>query len=318
MKNFAITSLIVIVLIILTLTFACFQVRETESALVTRFGKKRAEIAEPGLYVKWPVPIERLYKFDSRQRVFEADLHETTTKGAVPIIVKSYVVWKIEEPFKFFNSVGTTKEAENKLLSQLNSTQNNVIGKHYFSEFVNTNKELIQIPEIETEMLNDLNRNVSDSYGISITQLGIKQLKISEDVSKDVFDRMRAERERKTTAIITQGKAEAARIRAEAESIKNSLLAAANGRAKAIKGEGDAEAAGYYKMLEADPEFAMFLRDLEALKKILEKRSTVVLSADTEPFRLLKEVPDIYKTETVEDKTEDLEESVTEEEVAAN
>ncbi len=293
MKNLAITILIVTVLLILGLTFACFQVRETESALVTRFGKKRAEILEPGLYFKWPVPIERLYKFDSRQQLFEADLHETTTKGAVPIIVKTYITWKIEKPFEFFNSVGTVKEAENKLLSQLNSTQNNVIGKHYFAEFVNTDKDKIKIEQIENEMLNDLQENVKNSYGIKISQLGIKQLKISEDVSKDVFARMRAERNRKTQAIVTQGKAEADRIKAEADSMKEKLLAAAEGRAKAIRGEGDAEAAKYYKMLEEDPEFAMFLRDLESLKKILEKRSTVILSAETEPFKLLKQAPDL-------------------------
>ena len=44
-------------------------------------------------------------------------------------------------------------------------------------------------------------------------------------------------------------------------------------------------------MFEEDPELAMFLRDIEALKKILKERSTVVFSADTEPFKLLKQAP---------------------------
>ena len=46
-------------------------------------------------------------------------------------------------------------------------------------------------------------------------------------------------------------------------------------------------------MLEEDAELAMFLRDIEALKKILEKRSTVVLSGDSQPFKLLREIPEI-------------------------
>jgi membrane protease subunit HflC len=102
---------------------------------------------------------------------------------------------------------------------------------------------------------------------------------------------MRAERNRKTEATIAQGNAEATKIRTDADSKKTELLAAAEARAKAIRGQGDAEAAEYYKMLDEDPEFAMFLRNIEAIKKILEKRSTVVFSADTEPFDLLRKMP---------------------------
>ena len=75
------------------------------------------------------------------------------------------------------------------------------------------------------------------------------------------------------------------------------MLAIVEARAKAIRGSGDAEAAGYYKMLEDDPEFAMFLRDIEALRKILEKETTIVLGADTDPIQLLKKVPDIKPKE---------------------
>ncbi|MHC4686081.1 MAG: hypothetical protein ACYTEW_17450 [Planctomycetota bacterium] len=104
---------------------------------------------------------------------------------------------------------------------------------------------------------------------------------------------MRAERNRRTEATIAQGNAEVTKIKTDADSKKTELLAAAEARAKAIRGQGDAEAAKYYKMLEADPALAMFLRDIEALKKILKERSTVVFSSKTAPFRLLEEMPDI-------------------------
>jgi membrane protease subunit HflC len=224
-------------------------------------------------------------------RVFEAELGETTTKGAVPIIVNTFIVWKIAEPLKFFNAVGTIKEAENKLRSQLGDTQNKVIGRHYFAEFVNSNPAKIKFEEIQDEMLTDLKQTVRTDYGIEIKTLGIEQLKVSEDVSKDVFERMKAERNRKTQATIAEGNAEATKIRTDADSKKTELLAAAEARAKAIRAEGDAEAAKYYKLLEEDPEFAIFLRKIEALKKYLGKRSTIVFSADMEPFELLKGMP---------------------------
>jgi membrane protease subunit HflC len=293
MKNIAITIFIVLIVAVMVLYFVSFQVRETESALITTFGKPTRSITEPGLYFKWPAPIEQVYKFDSRMRVFEADLGETTTKGAVPIIVNTYIVWKIAEPLVFFNAVGTIKEAENKLLSQLSDTQNKIIGKHDFSEFVNSDPTKIKFEDIQNEMLADLKQPIRTDYGIEVKTLGIRQLKISEEVSKDVFERMRAERNRRTEATIAEGNAEAAKIKTDADSKKTELLAAAEARAKAIRAEGDAEAAKYYKLLEEDPDFAIFLRNIEALKKYLEKRSTIVFSADTAPFELLKKMPDI-------------------------
>ncbi len=291
MKNIAITIFIVLIVAVMVLYLVSFQVREIESVLVTTFGKPTREITEPGWYFKWPAPIQRVHPFDSRMRVFEAELGETTTKGAVPIIVNTFIVWKIAEPLEFFNAVGTVKEAENKLRSQLGDTQNKVIGRHYFAEFINSDPAKIKFEEIQDEMLTDLKQAVREDYGIEIKTLGIKQLKVSEDVSKDVFERMRAERNRKTEATIAEGNAEATRIKADADSKKTELLAAAEARAKAIRAEGDAEAAKYYKLLDEDPEFAIFLRKIEALKKYLEKRSTIVFSADMEPFELLREMP---------------------------
>jgi len=275
--------------------FVSFQVRETEYALVMRFGKPVRTIKEPGLCFKWPAPIERVYKFDSRMRVFEAELGETTTKGAVPIIVNTYVVWRIADPLEFYNATeGSIEDAERKLRSHINDTQNRIIGLHAFGEFVNSDPSKIRFEAIEKEMTDELRSTIaSANYGIEISTLGIKQLKISEDVSKDVFERMRAERNSETEKIIAQGQALATRIRTDANSIRTELLAAAEARAKAIRAQGDAEAARYYEMLKEDPNFAIFLRNVEALKKILEKRTTYVVPTDIEPFKLLRQMPQL-------------------------
>jgi len=293
MKNIAITIFVALVIVVLGLYLIAFQVRETESALVTRFGKPVREITKPDLYFKWPAPIERVHRFDSRMQVFEADLGETTTKGAVPIIVNTYVVWRIAEPLKFLNAVGTPKEAEVKLYSQITDTQNRVIGQHSFGEFVNSESEKIKFDKIEEEMLADLEQTLSDEYGIEIKTLGIKQLKVSKDVTVAVFDRMKAARSVMTKATIKRGQAEADTIRTDANSKKTELLATAEAKAKAIRGRGDAEAAKYYKLLEEEPELAMFLRNIVALEKILKERSTIVIPADSEPFKLLKEIPSL-------------------------
>jgi membrane protease subunit HflC len=102
---------------------------------------------------------------------------------------------------------------------------------------------------------------------------------------------MKAERTRRTQATISEGEAEAIRIRTQADKKRSVLMAAAEARAKAIRGQGDAEAARYYQMLEADPDLAIFLSNLETLQEILKERATIVLPADAEPFKLLREMP---------------------------
>lgn len=295
MKKIAIPILIAIIFGTMALYLVSFQVRETEAAFITRFGRplEDREITRPGLYFKWPTPIERVHRFDARMRVLDAPPAETTTRGAVPVIVTSYVVWRVAEPLKFLNALGTVADANDAIRYRLNNAQNRVIGQHTFGEFVNSDPERIRLEQIQTEMLADLQEPMRDDYGIEVKTLGIKQLKISEDVTQDVFERMRAERRRRTEATIAQGHAEATKIRTDADAKKTALLAAAEGRAKAIRGRGDAEAAQYYQMLEEAPELAMFLRNLEALLATLKERATLVIPADAEPFRYLREMPSL-------------------------
>lgn len=292
-KKIAIPTLIAVIFSVLVLYLVLFQVRETESAFITRFGKplEDREITKPGLYLKWPTPIERVHRFDARMRVLDAPPTETTTRGAVPIIVTSYVVWRVAEPLKFLNAVGTIADANDAIRYRLSNAQNRVIGQYTFSEFVNSDPQKIKLAQIQAEMLKDLQEPARNDYGIEIKTVGIKQLKISEDVTKEVFERMRAERRRRTELTISQGNAEATTIRSDADAKKAALLAAAEGRAKAIRGQGDAEAAQYYKMLQESPELALFLRNLEALLTTLKERATLVIPADAEPFRYLREMP---------------------------
>ncbi len=295
MKNLAIALFVALIVISLGLYLVSFQVRETESCLVTTFGKATDEdqITDPGLYFKWPFPIQQVHKFDSRMRVFETESEETRTAGGEPIIVSTYVVWKIARPLEFFNAIKTVTKAENELLrSRVRNVQNNAIGRHYFSEFVNSDQSKIQFKAIQDEMFADLQKAVADAkFGVDIKTVGIKQVKVSKDVSTAVFGRMKAERNRRKEFIESEGEGEAIRIRTEAKSKSDELIAAAEARAKRIRGEGDANAAKHYQKLEENVELAMLLRDLESLQKSLENRSTLVIPTDAAPFNLLKGMP---------------------------
>ena len=132
---------------------------------------------------------------------------------------------------------------------------------------------------------------VFDEYGVEIKRVGIKHLKVSKDVTEAVFTRMKAERSRLTKATISEGAAQAIKIRTDAETKARELQATAEARARVIEGQADADAAAHYAVLEKNRDLAMFLRELEALEKFIQERSTIVISADKKPFSLLSEIP---------------------------
>ncbi|MHC4288483.1 MAG: protease modulator HflC [Planctomycetota bacterium] len=299
MKNFWTILSVVVVVVILLLSSVLYQVRETETVIVTRFGDPvRPETGKtPGLKIKFPKPIEVVHRFDSRPRLLNTPVRETTTADLQSIIVESYAVWAIAEPGTFLNRVKDDETAELRLGSLLRNAQNSVIGNHSFSEFVNTDPAKTRFEQIEEEIISEVSDKAMQEYGIEIKTVGIKRLNVPKDVTAKVFDRMNADRNRKKEAILAQGRAEAERIRSDAEAKQKELLAVATTQAQLIRGTGDAEAAKYYEMLKEDPELAMFLRNLEALKKILAEKTTIVLGVETEPIELLKGIPDIQTSE---------------------
>ena len=71
MKNFWAILSVVIVIIVLLLSSVLYQVRATETVIVTRFGDPVRPVDKPGLELKWPKPIEVVHRFDSRSRLFD-------------------------------------------------------------------------------------------------------------------------------------------------------------------------------------------------------------------------------------------------------
>lgn len=297
MKNVSILVFLVLIVSVLILCSVSFQVRETESALITRFGEVSRTMVEPGFYWKWPKPIESVIKFDSRSKLLEGQMEETTTRGADNILVTSYLIWKIAEPQKYLESVKNDVEAKRLLRDRLRNIQNVEIGQHSFSEFVNSDKEKIQLAAIEKNMHKNIKQQALEDFGIEVEVVGIRQIGISKNVTAKVFDRMKSERTRKTESIIEEGGSTAKQIKAEADSKAAQLMAVVEGYAKSIRGEGDAEAAKFYKMLEQEPEFAIYLQKIETIKEVYGDETTVIFGSDMDLVNLLKGVPDISPSE---------------------
>jgi len=276
--------------IIFVLLLFTFQVRQTETVVVTTFGRPARTESTPGLKFKWPYPIQKIIRFDKRVQNFEDDFEETYTRDSYNLLAMVYVGWTIANPSEYFNSFPTGKpEAAHPALKGLiRSVKNSVVGQHTFSEFISTDAKQLKFVEIEQEMLTAIKADALKRYGIDVQFLGIKKLGLPESVTQKVFDRMTAERQREVERLKAQGEAEAMRIRSKADADRDAILAQAEAKATEIRGQADAKAAESFAAFKQNPELAVFLLKLNALEQSLKSRSTLILDEGTPPFDLLR------------------------------
>lgn len=289
-----------LLLLVFGLLLFVYQVRTTEVAVVTTFGKPTDQKTEPGPYFQWPWPINRVYKLDKRVRNLEITLQQSTTRDQNSLLVMSYAGWAIDNPSEFFPRFdrGSHIAAEAKLKEMLLNAQKQVIGKHGLMELINLNASEIRFSEIEQEMAQLLRDQCrSQKYGIDIKFVGIKRLELPLGTSTAVLDRMSAERRQLVTQIQAEGAAAAAEIRNRATIDAATKINQANSDALRIKGLGDAEVAKTLEVFQKNPELAKFLLDLGALEGILANRATLIMDAGwplidlLNPGRSQKETP---------------------------
>lgn len=280
----------IIVAVVFLVAIFSYQLKSTDYAVISTFGKSVAE-KEPGLHPRWPWPIQKIYKFDNRQRCFEGSvgkIEETLTKDQLNIIFSIYVNYRVVDPVKLFKSEKTVEKAEENLNSLIRSSRNEVVGKYDFSDFINTKEGKNRLTDIEDDIKKLLAPVALNNYGLEITSVGIKSLGIPEKNTDQVIKRMKSERNARSTEYRQEGKRLAQKIRDEADKEKDVKIAEAEAQAKIIRAEGDAEAASYYSAFKEEPELAIFLKKLDSLKKIVENKTTLVIDTKTAPFDLLQ------------------------------
>ena len=274
---------------ILLVAVFSFQLSETESAVVTTFGRP-AQVSDPGLHFRWPFPFQRIYRFDHRVRCYEGSsgkLEETMTGDGHNILVGIYVNFRISDVVKFFVTFENVTRAEDQLNALMRGAKNTAFGQYRFNQIVNTDPKEMRLAEIQQKIKQDLIRQTSEN-GLEILSVGINTINVPKTVSEKVFERMIAERKRVADKYIAEGESEARKIRINADSARVIKLADAEAKAKEIRAKGDAEAAKYYAEFSKNPQLAAFLRKLESLRVIMQGRTTLVVDTNTAPFDLLK------------------------------
>ena len=271
-------------ILLLYLTF--FSVRETEFVLVLQFGRPLYTVTDAGLHAKWP--FQSAMYFDRRLRVYNPRPSEFLTRDKKNLVIENYVVWKIQDPNRFVQTVGDPVAAEMRLHDIIWSGLSAALGTHDLESIVSTSAEKVQAGQMLDNLTALTDRAALEQYGISVVDVRIKRLNLPEQNKQSVYARMRAERERIAKQYRAEGEEQALRIRADADRQREEILSAAYKEAEKVRGQGDAESTRIYgQAYSKNPKLYKLLRTLEAYKKVLDDKTTAILSSDSELLKVL-------------------------------
>lgn len=296
-KPWATIILGLIVMFIFLIVIISYQVDDREIALVVTTSKVSDKPVGPGLHFRWPYPIQKIVKFDNRYRIFDGNvgkLEETLTKDKHNIIAGIYTIYKIENPVVFYKELEDVTKAEERLNAWMRSVKTETFGRYDFNQLVNDNPKEMKLSEMEADMTKRLSE-IAGKFGLEIKTVGIKAINIPEKVTENVFERMISERKAQAEEYRSKGIKDAQDIKTEADRKVSDILAQAEAEAQKIRAEGDAAAAQYYTVFKEDPQLAAFLRKLDALKKVIQDKTTLILDTNTAPFDLFKTNADMLK-----------------------
>ena len=261
-----------------------FIVDETEQVVILQFGKPVRTITQPGINFKVPFPIQEKIVFDDRLLEYDSPPEEILSQDKKTLIVDNYIRWKIVDPLQFLKTVQAIPTALSRMDDIVYSELRRELGTHDMVEIITENRE--QLMEEVTEASN----LATMEYGISVIDVRIRRVDLPAENEESIFARMEAERKRQANKYRSEGEEEAQKIRAATDRDKTIILADAYKEAERLRGEGDAQAVNIYaRSYSSDPKFYEFVRTLDAYKKVVDDKTTLVLPSNSRLFKLLLE-----------------------------
>lgn len=297
---------VVLVALLVYFGFTC-EVREGSCAVILRFGAVREEISEAGLYFRLPWPFETVVSYDNRLQYLESNYLETTTKDKRNVIIQSYVVWSINDPVLYHNSVGSQGKVDTYIKDQVFSATNSVMGAYELSALVSLEQEKIKTDEIQNEICSRVRERCAANYGISVSDVSILRLSLPDTNLESVFEQMRADRQKDIDTILANAQRDANKITSDADAEAAQIVANGVTAAAEIKAKTETEVARIYAEAQAaNLELYQFLKQLDTVVASVGDSTVLVVRADEYPFRVLTEYGSYLTDEGNETVVKDL------------
>lgn len=252
---------------------------ENEYKLIRQFGKVKRVISSPGISLKVPF-LESAATLPKQTLLYDLSPSDVITRDKKTMISDSYVLWKIEDPLKFAQTLNSSIESgESRINTAIYNATKNAISSMSQDEVITSRDG-----ELSRMVMDSVENNIKQ-YGISILLFETKQLDLPDDNKEAVYERMISERDNIAATYTAEGSSEAKVIRNTTDKEIAIQISEAEKQAEILKAEGEQE---YMKILaqayseEERSEFYSFVRSLDALKTSMSgENKTVILSEDS-------------------------------------
>ena len=299
-------QVVVAIALLVVLGQTAYTVSETEQVILTQFGDPVGDpVVTPGLHFKLPF-VQRTNVFDKRFLEWDGSPNQVPTRDKRFIWVDTYARWRITDPLLFFQRLRDERGAQSRLDDILDGETRNAVARHDLIELVrSTNRNPEDVPieseeeavilekiekgrqRITREILETAAGRTAD-LGIELLDLRLKRINYVEEVQKDVFARMIAERQRIAEQFRSEGQGESARIHGERERELAQIQSEAYRQAEELRGQADAEATRIYaEAYNRDADFYAFTKSLETYELTMDASTLFILGTDNELLRFL-------------------------------
>ena len=252
-----------------------------EYTVIKQFGRIESIRQEPGLSMKIPF-IQTAEKIENEVLLYDLAVSDVMTKDKKSMIADCFVLWKIEDPYKYTQTLSAQKSnAEFRIDTITYNSLKNVISSLSQEEVISGR---------DGELAKAIQDNIGDTleqYGIELLAVETKSLDLPDENKNAVYERMISERNNIAATYQAEGQEEAKEISNNTNAEIIVMQSEADAQAEEIIAKGEAE---YMRILSEaynDPEkadFYIFLRSLDAAKATMTGNNKTLIIDQTSPI----------------------------------
>lgn len=196
--------IIIVIILMIFLAMSVKIVREYERAVIFRLGRLLGAKG-PGLFLIIPF-IDNFIKIDLRITTVDVPEQQVITKDNVTVGVDAVVYYRVFDPIL---AVIRVENYHYAVMMMAQTTLRDIVGQVELDDLLTRREEL-------NKKLQKILDEVTDPWGIKVTAVTLKQVRLPETMLRAMAKQAEAERWRRSRIIEAEGERQAAQIMAEA------------------------------------------------------------------------------------------------------
>lgn len=201
---------IIIVLVVLIL-MSVRQINQYERGVKFMFGKFH-KLMNPGWRLVFPI-IQSYQKIDLRTKAVDVPDQNAITKDNVPVNVNAVIYYKVDAADKVILDI---EDYQYAIMQYAQTTMRNVVGEV-------TLDELLASRDRVANRIEELVEVVTTAWGINVSSVELKDVKLPENMERTIAKQAEAEREKRAVIITSEGELAASQNMAEAARVLSAV-----------------------------------------------------------------------------------------------